>query len=40
MALSKLDLIELDEAKLAGKSTIKRSEYCPETVSSSLSVLK
>jgi hypothetical protein len=32
MALSKLNLMKLNEGKLAGKSTINRLEYCPETV--------
>ncbi len=32
IALEKLDLIESNQAALAGKSTINRLEYCPETI--------
>ena len=32
IALSKLNFIEGNEAVLAGKSTLNRLEYCPETV--------
>jgi hypothetical protein len=30
--LKKLNFIDSDEAVLAGKSTINRLEYCPETI--------
>ncbi len=32
IALEKLNFIELNQAGLAGKSTINRLEYCPETI--------
>jgi hypothetical protein len=32
IALSKLNFIDANEAVLAGKSTLNRLEYCPETI--------
>ena len=32
LALEKLNFIESNQAVLAGKSTINRLEYCPETI--------